>query len=269
MPVLERNNRTEFHAVDRYGYSACNNPVFNPDTDPTMPIASDPFYIIGHRGAGGEKMENSLAGFKHALTLPIHGIELDIRDHSQALWVIHDLKLERLTGNSGDFDSQSDPGAIRLTNGETIPSLQQVLDLYWGVMPVNIEIKAVSDVALLLNLLAAYPPLPEPAAFPWILISSFNHRALLALRQLDCPWPLAPLSSGIPLAFDQELATLKPWSWHFDDEYLDFEQVHYLATRNVKSLVYTVNDAARARTLRDNGVAGIFTDLPTRMLAET
>ena len=51
-------------------------------------------------------------------------------------------------------------------------------------------------------------------------------------------------------------------------EYLDFEHVTYLAERGVKSLVYTVNDTARARELRQNGVAGIFTDIPTRMLAE-
>ena len=40
------------------------------------------FFIIGHRGAAGEKFENSLSGFKHALTLDIDAIELDVRAHS-------------------------------------------------------------------------------------------------------------------------------------------------------------------------------------------
>ncbi len=33
------------------------------------------FFIIGHRGAVGEKFENSLSGFEYALTLDIDAIE--------------------------------------------------------------------------------------------------------------------------------------------------------------------------------------------------
>ena len=59
---------------------------------------SENFYIIGHRGAAGELFENSLEGFEYALTLGIDMIEIDIREHSSELWVIHDHDLERLTG---------------------------------------------------------------------------------------------------------------------------------------------------------------------------
>jgi glycerophosphoryl diester phosphodiesterase len=89
---------------------------------------------------------------------------------------------------------------------------------------------------------------------------------LLQLRQRGCQWPLAPISGGIPLQFDAELEKIDPWSWHFDDEYLDFEQLRWLRDRGIASLVFTVNDPARARFLRANGVAGIFTDVPTEML---
>jgi glycerophosphoryl diester phosphodiesterase len=227
---------------------------------------SHPFYIIGHRGAAGEKLENSLDGFRHALTLDIDAIELDIREHSQELWVIHDHDLKRLTGSPGLFENQQDPALIRLRNGEAVPTLSQVLDLYWGKMPVNIEIKAVAHPRLLLDLLARYPALPPAPGLPWILISSFNHQALMHLKQLDCPWPLAPISSGIPLALGVELEQLAPWSWHFDDEYLDLDQVRLLRRQGVASLVYTVNDPARARFLKQHDVAGIFTDFPGEML---
>jgi glycerophosphoryl diester phosphodiesterase len=231
-----------------------------------MPAANEPFHIIGHRGAAGERLENSLDGFRHALTLDIAAIELDIREHMSQLWVFHDHKLNRLTSTTGLFEDRADIPAIRLSNGEPIPSLQQVLDLYWGKMPVNIEIKSVNDLGLLLDLLAGYAPLPAASGLPWILISSFDHQALLQLKQLGCQWPLAPISSGIPLQFDAELERLEPWSWHFDNEYLDLEQVRQLRERGVASLVYTVNNPARARFLRENGVAGIFTDVPTEML---
>ena len=153
---------------------------------------SEHFYIIGHRGAAGERFENSLEGFEHALTLGIDMIEIDIREHSSELWVFHDHDLERLTGTAGYFEDQPDPSRIRLLNGEPIPTLQQVLDLTWGKLPLNIEIKTVDNLDLLVNLLEPYPQPDKTAGLPWNLISSFNHAAIARLREMGCRWPLAP-----------------------------------------------------------------------------
>ncbi|MCP4769535.1 MAG: glycerophosphodiester phosphodiesterase [Gammaproteobacteria bacterium] len=231
-----------------------------------MPTTSDSFYIVGHRGAAGEKLENSLDGFRHTLTLAIDAIEIDIREHSSELWVFHDRDLKRMTTSTGGFEDHADPARVRLRNGEAMPTLQQVLDLYWGKMPVNIEIKSVTNPRLLLDLLARYPAPETHPGHPWILISSFNHNVLLHLRELGCSWPLAPISGGIPIQFAAELEQLAPWSWHFDDEYLDLELVWGLREQGVPSLVFTVNDAERALFLKRSGVAGIFTDFPSQML---
>jgi len=231
-----------------------------------MPTTSEPFYIIGHRGGAGEKFENSLDGFRHVLTLDVDAIELDIREHSAELWVIHDRGLERLTTSTGNFVDQAEPTHIRLRNGEAIPTLQQVLDLCRGKMPVNIEIKSVTNPRLLLDLLAKYPVPETRPGHPSILISSFNHKLLLQLKKLGCSLPLAPISSGTPLEVSAEMEQLQPWSWHFSDEYLDLELVSQLRKQGVPSLVFTVNDAERAQFLRRSGVAGIFTDFPTQML---
>jgi glycerophosphoryl diester phosphodiesterase len=236
-----------------------------------MSSTNNPFYIVGHRGAAGERLENSLDGFKHAIELGIDAIELDIREHSHRLWVFHDQELKRLTGKPGLFEDQTDPSAIKLRNGELLPDLQQVLDLYWGRMPVNIEIKSVTNLQLMLDLLARYPapesPLDAVSGLPWILISSFNHTALLELRKLGCRWPLAPISGGVPLQFNLELEQLAPYSWHFHDEYVDLDQVRYLSQLGVASMVFTVNHIDRAEFLKQQGVAGIFTDIPTQMRA--
>ena len=229
-------------------------------------MLSENFYIIGHRGAAGERFENSLEGFEHALSLNLAGIEIDIRQLGSELWVIHDNDLERLTGASGYFHDLSDPSRLRLRNGEPIPTLRQVLDLTWGKMPINIEIKSVADLGLLLALLAEYPAAAPSGGLPWNLISSFNLRAILELRRLDCPWPLAPISSGVPIQVSSQLADIKPYSWHFDDEYLDFELVESLRRQGVPSYVFTVNDVERARLLKRRGVAGIFTDYPSKMV---
>jgi glycerophosphoryl diester phosphodiesterase len=83
---------------------------------------------------------------------------------------------------------------------------------------------------------------------------------------MGCPWPLAPISSGIPLQLEAELEQIAPYSWHFDNEYLDFDLVRSLRAKGIPSLVFTVNDIDRARELRQAGVAGIFTDYPSKML---
>ena len=179
--------------------------------------------------------------------------------------MIHDDDLERLTGNTGLFADHANPSTIRLRNGEAVPTLRQVLDLYWGNMPVNIEIKSITNLNLLLDLLAEYPAPKPVAGLPWILISSFNHAAIRQLRQLDCPWPLAPITHEIPLQTAVELKQIAPFSWHFHDEYLDFGLLQQLREQGVQCLVFTVNDIKRAQYLKQQGVAGIFTDIPTKM----
>ncbi len=227
---------------------------------------SENFYIIGHRGAAGELFENSLEGFEYALTLDIDMIEIDIREHSSELWIIHDHDLERLTGKAGLFEDHPDPSSIRLLNREPLPTLRQLLDLTWGKMPLNIEIKAVEHLELLMELLACYPAVEPTGGLPWNLISSFNHSAIVQLSAAGCPWPLAPISSGIPLQTQVELEAIAPFSWHFNDEYLDFDLVRRLREQNIPSLVFTVNDPVRARELKRLGVAGIFTDYPSKMI---
>ena len=224
------------------------------------------FFIIGHRGAAGENFENSLSGFKHALTLDIDAIELDIRQHSGELWVIHDNYLERLTGSPGKFDDSVDPARLRLLNDEPIPKLCDVLDLYWGRMPVNIEIKSFDTAALLLQLLDKYPPVNQQSLFPWILISSFDHQQLLDLRQLSSRWQLAPIITGIPTNTNQLINEIKPYSINFNDDYINMALIKQIQSQDVRVMVFTVNDVERASSLKNAGVNGVFTDYPSQLL---
>jgi len=224
------------------------------------------FFIIGHRGAAGEKFENSLCGFEHALTLDIDAIELDVRAHSGELWVIHDIELERLTGSSGRFDTIENPGSLRLLNGESIPKLRQVLDLAWGKMSINIEIKSFDTTELLLDLLSQYPSIEADPGIPGILISSFDHRQIRELRSQSCPWALAPIISGISINAEQLIDEIKPYSLHLNDEFVDFTFIDQVQNQGVRVMVFTVNDMARALSLKNSGIDGIFTNFPSRFL---
>jgi glycerophosphoryl diester phosphodiesterase len=230
-----------------------------------MPVFSENFYIIGHRGAAGERFENSLEGFRYALTREIDALELAIREHSSELWIFHDHDLERLTGIPGIFEDHPDPSALRLGNGEPIPTLKQVLDLYWGKMPLNIEIKSITNVELLLQLLDQYPEPGPQSGLPWILISSFDHDIIHQLDQLEITWPLAPITDLLHHQVAADLEHITPFSWHFDHQALDLNAVQELRKDGIPSLVFTVNDSERTLQLRQQGVAGIFTDFPTKM----
>ena len=100
-----------------------------------------------HRGLHDENLpENSMAAFQAALDHG-YGIELDLhllRDGNLA--VMHDSGLKRTTGADGIIEdlTTAELKNYRL-NGteETIPTFQQVLDLYDGKAPLVIELKPV------------------------------------------------------------------------------------------------------------------------------
>lgn len=223
------------------------------------------FLIFGHRGAKGEEFENSMTGFHHALELDIDAVEFDIRAYDGELWVIHDDDLERLTGQAGYFHAHSNPSEIRLKNGEPIPKLRDVLELYWGKMSVNIEIKSFNSAKLLTDLLAEFPTLEPIPRFPWVLISSFDRRQILQLRNDNSTWDLAPVTSGIPMEPDSLIHKLKPYSWHMDKDYLDFDLIGSIQAQGIRVFVYTVNDINLARELKQAGINGIFTDFPSSL----
>lgn len=100
-----------------------------------------------HRGLHDERLpENSMAAFKAALDHG-YGIELDLhllRDGNLA--VMHDSALKRTTGADGiieDLTTEQLKNYRLNGTGETIPTFQQVLDLYAGKAPLVIELKPV------------------------------------------------------------------------------------------------------------------------------
>ena len=100
-----------------------------------------------HRGLHDDRLpENSMAAFKAALDHG-YGIELDLhllRDGNLA--VMHDSALKRTTGAEGCIeDLTTKQLADYRLNGtdQTIPTFQQVLDLYADKAPLIIELKPV------------------------------------------------------------------------------------------------------------------------------
>lgn len=104
-------------------------------------------WSYAHRGLHDEKRpENSMAAFRAALENG-YGIELDVhllRDGSLA--VFHDHSLERMAGKTGNVEDLTREQLSEYYLGsslQTIPTFEEVLELFSGKAPMIIELKAI------------------------------------------------------------------------------------------------------------------------------
>jgi len=101
---------------------------------------------IAHRGLHTSEIpENSLGAFKNAIDHD-YAIELDVHNlEDNTPVVFHDETLNRLTGQDGYIKKVKDVEELKkynlLNTSEKIPTLQEVLDLVHGQVPILIEIK--------------------------------------------------------------------------------------------------------------------------------
>ena len=111
-------------------FSNCNN---TPD-----------LIVIGHRGAMGHALENTIESVKKAIDLKVDGIEIDVfKSKSGELIVYHDPSLSRLS-NSTAFIEQISLDSIKkveLIGGLSIPTLNEVIDIIPEKIFLNIELK--------------------------------------------------------------------------------------------------------------------------------
>ena len=130
---------------------------------------------IAHRGASAYKPENTLASFQKAIDLNVDMIEFDIRlSKDKKIVVIHDETVNRTTNGRGKVRNK-DLEQLKLLNagdGESIPTLEEVLTLIGGRCLINIEIAERGIAKRLVEAL-------QPFYYMWdsIVISSFSFKS--------------------------------------------------------------------------------------------
>lgn len=145
---------------------------------------------VAHRGLHDEESpENSLSAFEKAIQKG-YVIELDVQQIADGTVVVfHDSSLSRLTGQDGYLKNliQEDLSACYLGGTkETIPTLQQALDLIDGRTPIIIEIKNTLKVGSLesatLDILKNYKGQFAIMSFNPYVLSWFKENAPEILR---------------------------------------------------------------------------------------
>lgn len=214
---------------------------------------SVPPRVIGHRGAPHAATENTLASFRAAQADGARAVELDVRLAVDGVLVVHhDAELGRVIPGAGRIeDLPSD--ALR---GMGIPPLSEILAFPFLV---DVEIKADADNAgdipgKVLELAK------RSGALDRVLVTSFDHELADEYARLS----KRPAGAIVPYAPDpDELAAFPRLSFIAlaEDAALP-EVLDALAKAERATLVWTVDDADRARGLLAEGAAGIITDRP-------
>ena len=160
--------------------------------------------VVAHRGSSGTAPENTMAAFKLAIDAGVDMIELDVRMTKDFhLVVIHDRDVRRTTNGTGfvwDMTLQDlrflDAGSwfSPRFRGERIPTLREVIAILPDGLGLNVEVKTDGDPrkehALEESLVLL---VREQGMTQRVLVSSFDHRHLRRLHQLDTDLHLGAL----------------------------------------------------------------------------
>lgn len=219
--------------------------------------------IIAHRGASAEAPENTIAAFKRALDTHADGIEIDIMQVADEIYVFHDRYLRRLAAQPGRFTdlSPAQIKQIRIFNQQPVPTLKEVIQLLRGRCMLNIELKGEVNPSLLLAHI--HSAINDHQFQPQqLLVSSFNHQWLATLKRQEPSLLIGALTAGSPLALSRFAEELQAFSVHIDVDFITPAFVADAHQRGLQVYVYTVDEPEDILWLNSIGVDGIFTNHP-------
>jgi glycerophosphoryl diester phosphodiesterase len=249
-----------------------------------------PFWIIAHRGFSGAYPENTMLSFEKAAELPIDAIELDIHSSRDGkLVVIHDATLNRTTNMTGrvfdhsweqlkqadagyGFDPDGNHTFPFRGKGVGIPLLEDVLVRFPDkkfVIEIKQTMPALEDILLRI--------LQKHGLQNKVIVASEHYEPLARLRTMDAQ--IATNLASIEAREFYSLFRLKVSGFYKAAgdalQIPDRFRGQKVVTRSLveaahrKGLVmhiWTVNDPNEMKALIKDGVDGIITDFPDRLV---
>jgi len=215
--------------------------------------------VIAHRGASSIELENSLAAFRAAAPQGADGVELDIHSTTDGELIVHHD--ETIDGTHIAQSTARAIAALRLKNGEPVPTLAQALAAIAPRLQVFIEVKTL-DPRWDAHLFEALDRGPNPAGYA---IHGFDHRIVRRLAderrgKLKC----GVLSSSYPvrpLAALEDAAASILWQ---ERTVTDDMLVRTLHDAGRRLFVWTVDEPADLTRFVALGVDGLCTNVPAR-----
>lgn len=221
--------------------------------------------VIGHRGAGGEAHENSIAALHTAIDAGADMVEFDVRlTRDDKLVLSHDFHLYRSHKQLDIVRRLTLAELKKRTAGSEQPivTLDQALKVCAGKIFVMIELKDKgSGLATLELITRKYKDI-----FDSVMLSSFSTRELSRVRSLNKKVKLAMLMRLNPFAFlawERKLHLSAVGLHRLHVNKLAIQAAHQL---DMLVYVYTVNRTAALSHLAAQDIDAVVTDFPSRFV---
>lgn len=217
--------------------------------------------IIGHRGASGTAPENTLEAFRRAQELGANAVELDIHATEDGTLLVHHDAYVPGVGRIAELHATAFAD-YRLPNGESIPTLAQVLALVPGI-DIWVEVKTLPphhDTILLETLRTG----PNPACYA---VHSFDHRIIRRLGDAEPTLRRGVLLASYLCETLPVLAAAGADTLWMETHLIDQALVELIHEDELRVIAWTANDDREIERLIHLGVDGICGNYPDRIRA--
>jgi glycerophosphoryl diester phosphodiesterase len=213
---------------------------------------------IGHRGAAGHVLENTLGSIEKAIELGVDYVEIDLRlTRDGHVVVLHDATVDRTTNGHGRIKdlTLAQVKRIKTKDGQHVPTLEEVLKLTDGRVGLMLELK-------IRGLAKPVTEMVERSSFSSpVIYASFQHKELSHVRE----W--APSATIMPLISRGRIAPRIPATLDAHHVGIRFDRVTKpvvasLHAASLKIFVFTVNNSNDITRLKTIPVDGIISDYP-------
>lgn len=227
--------------------------------------------IQAHRGASAYAPQNTMAAFRKAVEMNADGIELDIHlSKDGQIVVCHDSTIDATSNGSGEINDMTYEEILKYDfsneftqdSPQHAPLLKEVLELLKPTnMILNIEVKAYDAGVPAMELVKSMGMEKQ------VLYSSFNHRCIRQMRELD-PTIDAGLLYGDEPSEDMESYIKEYNATAVHPHYNSVnEKIVEICERNgYKIRAWTANDAEDIEAMVKFGIDTVITNYPDRGL---
>ncbi len=224
--------------------------------------------VIGHRGAAGLAHENTLQALQAGLEAGADVLECDVRLTRDGIPILaHDFHAVR-THHDLSIISRHTLKELRERFKDTpVTTLEEVFDEFFGVILLNIEVKGRGSGKAAAELLKKQY-VKRSADWDNVLFSSFHGSELRAIRKVSKYANLGLLHFDNPFLFIAYQRSLRLTAVGFHRLYVNSFALDIAKRVGLFTYAYTVDRPHAAVILAQEGVEGVVTNHPDRVLQE-
>ena len=219
--------------------------------------------IMGHRGAAALEPENTLLSIARAMEIGVDAVEIDVHlTKDEEIVVIHDSTVDRTTNGTGPVSTHTLQELKKLDagKGETIPTLQEVIDFIGNKAKIVVELKQAGTERGVVELIETNNLVDN------VYVISFWHRLVKTAKEMDSRIKTGVLLVGCPVdacVATQASADALVMRYSF----VDRKFVEIAHNEGLKVFIWNIDDRNLLEPYADMRVDGIGSNDP-RVLVE-